>query len=425
MISTSKSVRLMWLPGITLVLGLIASATVGTSQQSAIPQRSVSESELGSAVSATQVPWLDGSFAYSGAVGRSGATRATASKANSNNGHSKVTSKVTGTKTINVRSEYFERDPEFDAARCRGFKNVPAAPPDCQVVMAGQATFTGSIQGVSDHESWNHPTSEGDHFEGVDVFDVARIEGCGDGGFTFDVHKGRLSIASYDPKTNTMMGYFTWSIRPRSGTGGLSGLISGEGEGEFKMYWSETGKETWGKGLITGTITCEGRGDDDDSVLPDPGKRVTIVRGEYVNDNALICSEVRPTSDPIAVQVTCYGGGAYWNGGFTGHTIVKVQATMDADGNLKGTYDDWFYGSYTGDYTVGELHFKGTFRTEGSQFFAEAKIVDGTCGFAGSTGTATYYGNGMLGEYKAEWIRPKTPVAPDPTCNPIDPNSLP
>lgn len=424
MISTSKSVRRTWLAGITLVVGLMASAAIGASKPNATPQGSVPMSQFESAINTAN------------AFRAGGTTHSTSSKANSSRGTStKATSSnqksgATETKTITVRSEYTEQEPGFDGARCRGFTDVPATLPDCRAVMAGPATFKGTFQGVSFAESSSHPTADGDHFEGFDTFDDARIEGCGEGGFTFDLYKGRLDVASYDPVTNTMMGYFTWRIRPDSGTGGLSGLISGEGKGHWKMYWSETGTQTWGRGLITGTVTCEvtragGGTADKDSGASGSGDKVTIVRGEYVNDNALICTEVRPTSDPIAVQVTCSGPGAYWNGGFTGHTIVKLDATMDNAGNIKGTYDDYFYGAYTGDNTFGELHFKGTFRTEGIQFFAEGKIVDGTCGFAGSTGTFTANGNGVFGGYKAEWIRPKTPVAPDPTCNPLDPNSLP
>jgi hypothetical protein len=73
------------------------------------------------------------------------------------------------------------------------------------------------------------------------------------------------------------------------------------------------------------------------------------------------------------------------------------------------------------------LHFKETFSVDGetSEFFAEAQIVDGTCGFAGSTGTFTADGIGLAGGYTANWIRPKMPVAPDATCNPVDPDSLP
>lgn len=79
------------------------------------------------------------------------------------------------------------------------------------------------------------------------------------------------------------------------------------------------------------------------------------------------------------------------------------------------------------DGTKGELHFKGTFTIIGatSEFFARASIVDGTCGFAGSSGTFTADGISLFGGYTAEWIRPAPPVAADASCNPVDPDSLP
>jgi hypothetical protein len=156
-------------------------------------------------------------------------------------------------------------------------------------------------------------------------------------------------------------------------------------------------------------------------------QKVTIVRGDYIDELACAFADVGQTSDPTTFTVDCRGVNSIFTGGFTGQTLSHLVYTMDVSGNIQGTYDEWFYGRYMGDGTQGELHFKGTFSGDGdtAEFFAEAQIVDGTCGFAGSTGTFTADGTTLFGGYTANWIRPKAPVPPDATCDPVDPASLP
>jgi hypothetical protein len=150
----------------------------------------------------------------------------------------------------------------------------------------------------------------------------------------------------------------------------------------------------------------------------------TTVRGAYVNDTACTYGTVAPTADPSTFAIECAGPGATWTGGFTGQTLVRLVGTFDAEGNLGGTYDDYFYGRYMGDGTVGELHFHGTFTSTAEEFLAQATIVGGTCGFAGSSGSFTAFGQAFTGGYVAQWTRPSA-TTPNPTCNPVDPDSLP
>jgi hypothetical protein len=149
------------------------------------------------------------------------------------------------------------------------------------------------------------------------------------------------------------------------------------------------------------------------------------VNGGFVNDSSCTPTAV-PGGGPDVFTFPCTGGDLY-TGGFTGHTVSKVNVSADIEGNLWGTYDEWFVGTYIADGTTGGLHFRGTVAIDGATlgFYAAATIIDGTCGFAGSTGTETADGNAVFGGYTVKWTRPTPPVAPDPTCNPVDPDSLP
>lgn len=146
-----------------------------------------------------------------------------------------------------------------------------------------------------------------------------------------------------------------------------------------------------------------------------------------MNDTACAFATVGQTADPTTLSLDCRGLNSIYVGDLAGQTLSHLKFTIDEHGNTEGTFDEWFYGRYMKDGTLGELHFQGTFRIDGatSSFVGEANIVDGTCGFAGSTGTATFDGNSLFGGYTAKWNRPQPPVTPDPTCNPIDPDSLP
>ena len=151
------------------------------------------------------------------------------------------------------------------------------------------------------------------------------------------------------------------------------------------------------------------------------------VRGGFVNDSACAFATVGQTADPTTFALECQGFGSVYTGGFTGQLMTHIKGTIDIYGNIEGTYNEWLYGRYAGDGTLGELHFRGSFSVDGatSSFVGRANLVDGTCGFAGSTGTATFDGHSLFGGYTVKWTRPKPPVASDPTCNPVDPDSLP
>lgn len=146
-----------------------------------------------------------------------------------------------------------------------------------------------------------------------------------------------------------------------------------------------------------------------------------IVRGGWLND--LPCLSVDPQSlrprgsPPSSITLSCTGT-TLWNGGWTGRTVLKVTATIDARGNITGTADEWFYGVYTPDNSVGGLHWVGRFGVQGGQFWATARIVGGTCSFAGSRGSGSFDGYQLNGGYTFSWIRPVRKPAPA-TCNPL------
>lgn len=157
-------------------------------------------------------------------------------------------------------------------------------------------------------------------------------------------------------------------------------------------------------------------------------KPVTV-RGGFVNDiGASYCNpqktKLGPGTPPGSVNVSCTGGSLF-NGAWTGHTVITLTATIYSNGNIKGTFDEWFYGVYTANNTYGGLLFRGRFSIDGATggFQATSRILGGTCAFAGSSGNATYNGHSMFGGYIATWAHPgKTSTAP---CNPFTAPTLP
>jgi hypothetical protein len=154
--------------------------------------------------------------------------------------------------TIRVRAEYTEPLSQIFGVECRG---LASGEPRCVGLFGGPATFTGTIQGVTYYDG-SGPTADGHMYEGPDIFEDAVIEGCGRGGFSLDTFGGEMFVDAH-PEDGSTGGFNGWRLRPGSGTGGLSGLASGEGENHWHQYWSESGTETWGRGLYTGTITCD------------------------------------------------------------------------------------------------------------------------------------------------------------------------
>jgi hypothetical protein len=95
--------------------------------------------------------------------------------------------------------------------------------------------------------------------------------------------------------------------------------------------------------------------------------------------------------------------------------IQGVALLHVSSGVLSGTYTETFYGTYVKDQRTGTLTTKGRFgTTEQQTFFARARIVGGTCGFAGSGGWMSYDGASVHGGYVGSWRHP----APAPSSGP-------
>jgi hypothetical protein len=149
-----------------------------------------------------------------------------------------------------------------------------------------------------------------------------------------------------------------------------------------------------------------------------------VVRGGWINDApCLVVDPNRTSVDPEGptMEVTCTGT-TFWNGGFTGRTVITVQAHVDASGNIVGTADEWFYGMYIPDHTIGGLHMTHRFSVDGatSSFISEATLTGGTCAFAGSRGTGTFIGHSTFGGYTWSWRRDPAAAAAPATCNPLE-----
>jgi hypothetical protein len=147
-------------------------------------------------------------------------------------------------------------------------------------------------------------------------------------------------------------------------------------------------------------------------------KNFVVVEGGYVNDIACVPPmDAGVSPDLDEVSVTC-GVGALWDGAWTGHTSGTLEATMDTEGNIAGSYQEWLYGVYLPDGSFGSIHFTGTFEIDGatSVFHAESVIDGGTCAFEGSRGTFTADGHSVHGGYRAEWYRSPNASSADPSC---------
>src|SRR2546421_10644689 len=145
-----------------------------------------------------------------------------------------------------------------------------------------------------------------------------------------------------------------------------------------------------------------------------PKTKPVTVRGGFVNDiGAAYCNpqttKFGPGTPPRSVTSSCNGGSLY-NGGWTGHTIINLTATVFVNGDIRGTFDEWFYGFYTADDSYGGIHWRGRFSIDGATggFKAASRILGGTCDFAGSSGYVVYNGDEVNGGYVATWAHPGT-----------------
>lgn len=161
------------------------------------------------------------------------------------------------TRTIDVHTHYTEPEGDWDGAQCLGLATVT---PECRAHNVGTATFTGTMWGddyydlttSTSSQSPGHITYEGPNYI------TGGVEGCGTGSYIIDDYKGDIDMTKYDPLTNSAPGYNTWRLRPGSGTGELTNLVSGEGVNHWRYYFGGRNgdPEKFGEGDFTGTITC-------------------------------------------------------------------------------------------------------------------------------------------------------------------------
>jgi len=159
--------------------------------------------------------------------------------------------------TVTVHTHYTEPDGTYDGAQCGG---LGALKPECHVHYLGRATFTGTMYGDVSFDLTTPTASQSPGhitYEGPDNI-TGGVVGCGTGSYVIVDSNGDIDMTKYDPITNSAPGYNTWKLRPGSGTGELTNLLSGEGENHWREYFS--GKpgapDTYGEGDFTGTITC-------------------------------------------------------------------------------------------------------------------------------------------------------------------------
>lgn len=186
-------------------------------------------------------------LALSAALMLAGTGVATASDSNRDKGHYK---------TINVRAHYTEPAGGVDGATCAG---LVAGSPQCRFYETGRSTFTGTFYG-DEHYYLNGELIRPDGTTTYQGFGqlTGGVRGCGTGTFVFDGTEGTIDWTKLDPITGTAPGYNKWHVRPGSGTGGLTGLVSGEGITTWRISVTGTAgvTPTEGEGDFTGKVTC-------------------------------------------------------------------------------------------------------------------------------------------------------------------------
>lgn len=156
--------------------------------------------------------------------------------------------------------------------------------------------------------------------------------------------------------------------------------------------------------------------------LAAPKSVSTFVNGGWVNETGIVFTGLTPTADPTVYSFT-FSGGSIWDGDFTGHTVVQGAGFVNVlTGAFRGTYTETLYGTYLPDHRTGSLTTVGSVSTTPTLgFTAVARIVSGTCGFAGSKGRMRYDGTIVHGGYVGSWVHPRTTPAADPSCTPAPP----
>jgi len=164
-------------------------------------------------------------------------------------------SQAARTTTIAVHAPYTEPEGNWDGAHCTG---LVAMAPECQGRYVGTATFTGTMWG-DDHydlEGWATPDGR-ITYEGPNYI-TGGVKGCGTGSYIIEDYDGYIDMTKFDPLTNSAPGYNQWRLRPGSGTGELTNLVSGQGKNVWTVYFAgkDGDPEKFGEGDFTGTVTC-------------------------------------------------------------------------------------------------------------------------------------------------------------------------
>ncbi|MGQ0434928.1 MAG: hypothetical protein ACT452_21270 [Microthrixaceae bacterium] len=162
------------------------------------------------------------------------------------------------TKTIEVVTHYTEPAGSEAGATCRGGET---SKPECRVLFAGNATLTGTMWGDEYYDLTGADPSALPAgkitYEGTQYMNGG-VEGCGTGTYILEVTEGYIDMTTYDPLTDSAEAHNKWQLRPSSGTGELTNLVSGSGELHGRIHVAGAAGITpnFGDGDFTGTITC-------------------------------------------------------------------------------------------------------------------------------------------------------------------------
>ncbi len=196
-----------------------------------------------------------------------------------------------------------------------------------------------------------------------------------------------------------------------SGGGRVTRLTSGRAPAGSRVARGENAVGT-AEGIENG-ITAGG----DASAARNTSKSTIVVRGSWVNDGQCLPTALK--GGPTTFDITCTGT-SQWDGALTGREVAHIVGTIDVEGNMSANYEAWFTGTYIVDHTVGGFHEFGTVAVDGATlgFQAHARVVSGSCSFAGSTGRFDFDGNAETGGYTGTWTRPAVPPATSNPCVP-------
>lgn len=88
-----------------------------------------------------------------------------------------------------------------------------------------------------------------------EAYGVGTIAGCGTGTFILDNTDGIVDIPHLNHSNGRIPAFNRWHVRPGSGPGGLTGLVSGSGVNYETLSLIAT-DDSYGIGSYTGSVTC-------------------------------------------------------------------------------------------------------------------------------------------------------------------------